>query len=342
MRRSGPTRGLIAAVVAATLLTACGGNGDAEGEDAGADGGSASGFPEETIQFMIPAAAGGGWDTTGRLVAKTLEDAEISPVPIQPFNVEGGSGTVGLAQLVRELEGDPYTIAVTGLTMQGSIHTNDSAVTLADVTPLARLLTEYSVLMVSPESPYKSFEDVVEAWQAEGAGLTFAGGGAGGPDHQVIGSLATELDIPSSEVNYVVYEGGGEALPQVLNGQIDVVSAGLAEFLPQIESGDLVPLAVSSPERVGALPDVPTFIELGVDVTMANWRGIIAPPGISDEAREWYIDALEQMTETDAWQEALETYDWNPYFLPGDEFGDVLNSESDEVKQRLVDIGVIQ
>ena len=119
--------------------------------------------------------------------------------------------------------------------------------------------------------------------------------------------LAAEVGIDPNDVNYVSYDGGGPLTSALLGAKIDAGFSGPAEFAGQVEDGDLRMLAVSGEERSpqDAFADVPTLTESGIDLVFLNWRGVLAPPDISEERRDELIGYLEEMHDTEAWQEQL-------------------------------------
>jgi putative tricarboxylic transport membrane protein len=303
---------------------------------------TAGGFPDKALQIMAPANPGGGWDTTARLLAQTMSEAGVSPVPVEVFNVPGAGGTVGLAQLVSQNAGDPYTIMMMGRVMVGSILTNQAPVTLAETTPLAQLVAEYEIIVVPADSPYQTMADLVAAFQADSKSIAWAGGSAGGTDHILVGQIAQAVGVAPDGINYIAYSGGGEAAASILGGQVAAGVSGIGEFIDFVESGEMRALAVSSAERLEGLPDIPTLAEGGVDVTLSNWRGVVGPPNMSEEDRAWWIEALTRTAQSEQWQEILATNGWDDVFQTGDEFGATIEQDNAVVGDVLKQIGLVQ
>jgi putative tricarboxylic transport membrane protein len=291
---------------------------------------------------MAPANPGGGWDTTARLLAQTMIESGVSPVPVEVFNVPGAGGTVGLAQLVSQNAADPYTIMMMGRVMVGSILTNQSPVTLAETTPLARLIAEYEVIVVPKDSPYQTMADLVAAFQADPKSIAWAGGSAGGTDHILVGQIAQAVGVAPEGINYIAYSGGGEAATSILGGQVAAGVSGIGEFADFIESGEMRALAVSSADQLDILPGVPTLGESGVDVTLLNWRGVVGPPNMSEEDKAWWIDALTKTVESPQWQEIVATNGWDNVFQTGDEFAATLEEDNTVTGEVLKQIGLVQ
>ena len=294
------------------------------------------------IQVIVPADPGGGWDQTGRAMARAFtEDGILKSAPVT--NVGGAGGTIGLAALANET--NPNTLMVMGLVMVGAVETNASAVRIEDMTPIARLTEEALVVVVPAESPYQTLEDLVEDIVANGQDVTITGGSAGGVDHILAGLLLEAAgqspeDI-AAKLNYIPNSGGGEATSLILGNNVSAGISGVAEFAQYVESGDMRALAVSSAEPAAMLPDTPTVIDSGYDVTLTNWRGVIAPGGIDEATRTALLDAVEKVHASEAWQDALETYGWGDAYLAGDEFSTFLEGDIDAITTTLENIGLI-
>jgi putative tricarboxylic transport membrane protein len=214
-------------------------------------------------------------------------------------------------------------------------------VTLDDVTPIARLTGEYEVLVVPKNSSYQTLDDFVADLKADTGKVAIAGGSAGGTDQIVAGLVAKDVGADPKKVNYVAFSGGGEALAAILGGKVKAGISGVGEWIDQIQAGQLRVLAVTSKERLPDLPDVPTFQEQDVDVELANWRGIVAPPGLSERDTTAAVELAEKLHDSSEWKAALEKNDWDDQFLAGDEFATFLDEEQKRVQGVLKDLGLV-
>jgi putative tricarboxylic transport membrane protein len=314
------------------------------------------GFTDTPIEIMAPAAPGGGWDTTAREMQRVLQEEGLAPT-VEVYNVEGAGGTVGIAQLVNDEAGNDHQLMMMGLVMIGAIATNASPVTLEQTTPISSLTAEYEVIVVPANSEYQTLDDLIAAFKADPTAISWGGGSAGGTDHILVGLIAQAAGVDPTQINYVPFSGGGEALAAILGGQVSAGVSGVGEWLDQIESGELRALAVSgvaeagdaTPQAGGATPSAggsgavlaPTLQEQGIDVELANWRGLVAPPDISDEGRQCLVALVEQMVATDAWRTTREQYGWQDFFQSGDEFGAFLEAERERVTGILTGLGLV-
>lgn len=331
MRR--PTTAVAAALLALGLVTAgCGASADDEDSTAGGSG------PVSGLRVLVPNSPGSGYDTTARTAAKALEDAGLAR-NVEVFNISGAGGTVGLQRLVNE-DGNADLLMQMGLGVVGAVYTNDSEATLADTTPIARLMEEAEAIVVPKDSPYTSLDDLVDAWKADPGGTPVGGASApGGPDHLTPMLLAEAVGIPAVDVNYVSYDGGGELLAGVLGSKIAFAATGVGEISEQAEAGELRVLAVTSSEREPTV-DAPTLTEQGVDLVFSNWRGLVAAPGITAEEEQRLVDLLTDMHASAEWKEALATNGWTDAFMAGEEFATFLTSENERVAGVLGDLGL--
>lgn len=298
----------------------------------------AAAFAIDELTVVAPAAPGGGWDQTARAIQDVLQTGGIVPA-VQVENVPGAGGTVGLAQFANR-KGDASRLLVGGLVMVGAILTNKSPVTLKDVTPLARLTGEYEVIVVPAGSDIQSMSDLAERLKADPGAVSWGGGSAGGTDHILAGLVAKAIGADVTKVNYIAFSGGGEALAAIVGGHVTAGVSGLGEFEAQITAGELRAIAISSPERLPGL-DAPTLKEQGIDVELANWRGIFGAGELAEADRAALLAAIDQLVKSDGWKKTLETRGWMDVYLAGDEFAAYLTDEDARVAAILKEIGLV-
>jgi putative tricarboxylic transport membrane protein len=294
----------------------------------------------EGLEIIAPANPGGGWDQTARAMQAALQtDGLASGVQVQ--NIAGAGGTIGLAQFVSSKQKKGDAVLVGGLVMEGAILSNKSPVTLANVTPLARLTGEYELIVVPADSPLQSMADLVAKLKADPGSVSWGGGSAGGTDHILAGLIAKAAGVDPTKVNYIAHSGGGEALSAILGGHVTAGVSGYQEFAPQIAAGKLRGLAISSDERLPGV-DVPTLKEQGVDVSLVNWRGLFAAPGIRDKDMKTLSETVAKMVESPAWQGTLKERGWLNLYQPADQFAAFLAEDQAKVESTLKDIGLVQ
>jgi putative tricarboxylic transport membrane protein len=289
------------------------------------------------LRLVAPAAPGGGWDQTARAMQAALQAAGVVRTS-SVENIPGAAGTIGLARFISAERGSGDVLMMSGLIMLGAVVTHHSPVTLRQVTPIARLIGEFEVIVVPAASPYRTLADLIAAFRAAPESISWGGGSAGGTDEILAGLFAEAVGVAPSRVNYIAFSGGGESLSAILGGQVSAGVNGLAELAPHIESGAVRALAISSAERLPNL-DSPTLIEQGVDVVIENWRSVVAPPGISAAERERLERVVEAMVESREWRETLVRYRWTDRHLAGTAFARFAAAEEARVEGILARIG---
>lgn len=293
--------------------------------------------PRDKLHLIAPAAPGGGWDTLTREFQTGVDEKGLSGTT-EVLNIPGAGGTIGLARLSQKV-GMDNTLMATGAVMMGSIVATDSHISIQDVTPIARLADDYGVLVVPADSPYETVQDLFAAWRADPASVHVGGGSAGGTDHLLAGMLMKAARAETDELNYIAYPGGGELAAALLSGDLDVGLSGYSELAGQIESGNLRALGISAPEPLPNV-DVATFREQGVDVELANWRGLVAPPGISADERHELERIARAVHGSPQWQSTLRRNGWQDTFQTGARFERFLGTEMKRISRISAELGL--
>ena len=291
------------------------------------------------LRMMVPNSPGGGYDLTARTAVKIMEEDDITG-RFEVFNVMGAGGTVAMARLMNE-RGNDDLMMMMGLGVVGAVYTNGSTARVSDATALAKLIEDPGAIFVPADSPYQTVKDFVAAWKADPAKVTIGGGSSpGGPDHLFPMEMARAVGIDPRKVNFITYDGGGDLVTALLGKKIAAGTSSPGELIEQVEAGKLRVLAVSSEKRVDGI-DAPTLKESGIDVVFANWRGVIAPPGVSDDRGRAMVDALTELHGTEQWKEALVKNGWTDAFMTGPEFEAFLDEQDRRVSSTLTELGLL-
>ncbi|MSP41037.1 MAG: tripartite tricarboxylate transporter substrate binding protein [Deltaproteobacteria bacterium] len=291
---------------------------------------------QPSIKMMIPANPGGGWDQTGRNLANAMQSAKLVS-SVQFDNKGGAGGTIGLAQFVNSSKGDPNAVMIGGMVMVGAIYLENSPMNLSMVTPLARLTGEYEIIVVPSNSPYKNMADLVKAFKANPGSISWGGGSAGGTDHILAGLIAKANGVDGVKVNYVPFKGGGEAIAAIVGGHVTAGVSGIGEFAEQIKGGRMRALAVSSPAKIDGYP---TLKEQGIDVELANWRGIFGAPGITPAQADALVKIVRGATESASWKETVAKLGWSPIFLSGEPYKKFIDEDTKRVAGIIDSLGI--
>jgi len=309
---------ITAGLAAVTLLglTAC-----STGEPA------ADGAPSGNITMVVPMGAGGGSDLSGRAIASGLEAGSGLNVSVE--NREGGSGAIGYSYFLAQ-EGKNNLLLAAETAMLALPVTQDVEFTYEDFTPIMKVGDDFTLIVVAPDSDYDTCEDVVEAARDER--VVAAVSGATSLDEIVFTLIESDQDV---EFDRVPFTSGSEVLTAILGGQVDVASLNPSEVVAQLDNGDLKALCAVSEERYtyDELKDIPTAAEQGIDVSFAQFRGFIAPGGISEESKEFWIDAAKEYEQSTEYTEYIESnyMQANPQY--GDEFVEYLAGNTADLEK---------
>ncbi|WP_052952967.1 Bug family tripartite tricarboxylate transporter substrate binding protein [Devosia psychrophila] len=290
------------------------------------------------VEITVPAGPGGGYDQLARAVQTGLQDLGLAS-SLQVVNIPGAGGTIALANFINS-NSSGMNLLTTGIGMVGSIITTHAPVTMEQTRPLARMTGEYLTIVVAQDSPLKDMADFAAAYKEDPSKLTLGGFAVGGSDHLLYGSVIQSFGGDVSKMNYIAIGAGGEMLSQVMGGHIATGAGGYNEFSQQIESGTLRILGLAAPERVTGI-DAPTMKEQGFDVDLVNWRGFLAPAGISDEDRKLLDTTIAKMVQSADWKKTLSDRGWVDMYLPSDEFSAFVASEQTKVGDLLKTLKIV-
>lgn len=298
---------------------------------------SASDDISANLTLIAPAGAGGGWDGFAREQQQVLRTTRLVG-NVQVVNIPGAAGTIGLSTFTT-MVGRADAILVTGSGMVGGIALNDSPVDFSDVRPLARIAEDYDVIIVPADSPHQKLEDLVTAWADNPTAMPWSGGSAGTIDHLLIAELAQAAGIAPEDLTYIPKSGGGEAIQALLNGTVDAVATGYNDVSDQIDAGRVRALAVSGAERLAGI-DIPTIREAGYDVEVANWRGLVAAPGVSDDVFSQQLALFDELRKTPEWEEVMERNRWEESWLTGPELDQFIEEDMASTEATLEELGL--
>lgn len=291
------------------------------------------------MTLLVPSGPGGGWDQTARSLERALLTEQLAS-SVRVEHAPGGGGAVGLARFLARPGGDSQLL-VAGLVMVSALASSRSPLQLTDTVPIARLTSEYQVIVVHRDSPLQTITDLVDLWRRDPRAVSWAGGAAGGTDHLLVAELALASGVVPGDISYVAQAGGGFVEAALLGQQVTCGVSGYGELADQIAAGRLRALAISAAEPVADI-DVPTLVSVGIPVAVENWRGVFAAPGIGGEARAAHIARIENVTRSAAWQDAVSRFRWTPRLLTGDAFETFLTTEIARTTDLLVRVGLLR
>jgi len=295
----------------------------------------------DSIHFLIPGGAGGGWDGTARGTGEALTKAGIVGSATYE-NMSGGGGGKAIAHLIE-----------TAAKQQGTLMVNSTPIVIRslqgifpqsfrDLTPIAGTIGDYAAIVVRADSPHKDFASLVAAFNADPKSVAIGGGSvAGGMDHLVAALVMKKAGADATKVKYIPYDAGGKAMAGLLSGETQALSTGFGEAVDMAKQGQVRVLCVTAAERLGDAPDVATCKELGSDAEFVNWRGFFAAPGLPADKKAAYIAALAKMYDTPEWEAVRARNGWVNIFNPGDKFVDFLNAQEVQIGGLMKELGFL-
>nr|WP_321457803.1 tripartite tricarboxylate transporter substrate-binding protein [uncultured Cohaesibacter sp.] len=307
---------------------------------------AAQAFEPENPECIAPANPGGGWDFTCRQVGKTLQDLGLITSTMQVSNLAGGGGGVAYAAVVNKRGDDnDLIVAASSATAtrlaQGAYPGN----TMDQVRWVGAIGADYGVIAVAAKSPIKDLKELMAQLKDKPSSIAIAGGSAvGGWDHLKVLIAANAAGISDvRKVKYIAFNGGGEAVTQLLAGSVQAFSGDISEAKGFVDSGDIRVVAVLSPDRLeGEYASFPTAKEQGIDAIGANWRGFYAPKNMTDDAYNFWVSKIDELYDTPEWKAVMKNNGLAPLDLQGAEFENFVGESVAKIQQISRDIGIIK
>jgi len=294
--------------------------------------------PKKPVEFIIMAGTGGGADQIARLLQGLIEKKNLSPRPFIPINKPGGSGGEALRYL-QDKEGDDHTLLVTLNSFYTTpIIQEDLGVEVGKFTPIGRMALDTFLLWVhDDQGEITDLDSYVAAVKSAGKGWKVGGTGSGQEDSILTAMMEAAFDY---EVTYIPFPGGGTVAKNLVGKHIDSTVNNPAEQNEFYRAGNTKPLVQFTGERMAAYPDVPTAKELGVDIEYYMQRSINGPPGMSDDAKAFYIDLFSQLYQSEEWQtfcvdDGLDCTEW----VAGDDLASFHSEQLARHKELIESVG---
>lgn len=299
--------------------------------------------PEKRIEIVVPNAPGGGNDRIARTVQRIAQEKRFVD-PVMTITNKPGAGQVLGINYVNQHSGDAHFIGITSATLLGDIISGRSQIGLADIAPIAQLFTEYVAFAVKADSPLKTGKDLVARLKADaGAISTAISGVIGNHNYIALAQLTRAAGGDVKKLKVVTYNGGGDGITAAMGGHVDMVIAPAATILPHVQSGALRMIAIAAPRRQGgAFADVPSTKELGVNTTIANWRVMIGPRGITPPQTAYWENIFARVVETDDWKNMLAKDSLTGEFLRSAEARAQINAEYETLKSVMTELGLVK
>lgn len=295
----------------------------------------------DSIHFLIPGGAGGGWDGTARGTGEALTGAGLVGSASYE-NMSGGGGGKAIGYLIENAESQHGTLMVNSTPIVIRSLTGVFPQNFRDLTLVAGTIGDYAAMVVGKDSPVNSMADLVAAYQADPRGTAIGGGSVpGGLDHLVAAIVMKAAGENPADVKYIPYDAGGEAMAALLSGEIAALSTGFSEAIALADAGEVKIIGITAPERVASYADAPTMMEQGIDAEFVNWRGFFAAPGLPADKLAAYQDAIGKMYETDEWETVRAQNGWVNIYNNGDDFLSFLENQEQVIGDLMRELGFL-
>ena len=300
-----------------------------------------SSLAAERIHFLIPGGAGGGWDATARGVGEALARSGIVEVASYE-NLSGGGGSRAMSHLIETADRQQNTLMISSSPIILRSLRKIYPQSYHDVVPIASVVVDYGAFVVRNDSPYKTWQDVVDDFIKNPRRVNVAGGSSRASMDHIVAALAFKKSgVDAKQVKYIPYNAGGHAMVGLLSGETQLLSTGLSEAIALADQGEVRVLAMTAPERLERFSEIPTLTEQGVPAVFANWRGFFGAPGLSQEQQILLEGIISDMYETKEWQVIRENRGWTDFFVGGDEFVEFLGQQEKEMAELLGELGLL-
>ena len=295
----------------------------------------------DSIHFLIPGGAGGGWDGTARGTGEALTGAGLVGTASYE-NMSGGGGGKAIAFLIENAKSNEGTLMVNSTPIVIRSLTGEIAQSFRDLTLVSGTIGDYAALVVGKDSPINSMTDLIAAYKEDPRGTAVGGGSVpGGMDHLVAAMAFKAAGEDPTAVKYIPYDAGGKAMAALLSGEISALSTGFSEAVDLANAGEVKIIGITAPDRVTSYPDAPTMMEQGIDAEFVNWRGFFGAPGLPADKLAMYQDAIAKMYDTPEWEEVRARNGWVNIHNNGDDFLTFLENQEQVMGDLMRELGFL-
>jgi putative tricarboxylic transport membrane protein len=297
--------------------------------------------PEKPVEIVVPTAAAGINDQLSRLMQRVLQEQKIVNVPAVVMNKPGGNQSLAVVYMSQHAS-DPHYLFYSTATLFTNQLAGLTELGYKDLTPVALLVEDYSVITVGASSPIKSLKDLVDRLKADPGSASFGMVARGGPNHLAVSQVMRSAGVDPRKLRTVVFKTNAESFLAVMGGHIQAVVSSVSAALPQAQSGNTRMLAVVAPQRgAGAIANIPTTREQGIEATgISNWRGIFTSKGVAPAQAAYWDNALAKMAASEEWKKELDGTNMQPRYLRAAPFAKFLDVEYAMTRGVMTDLGL--
>lgn len=296
--------------------------------------------PQKAVEVVVPTAAGGANDNMARVIQNVMQDRKLVPTPVVVMNKPGGNQTLA-SVYVRQHANDPHYLLYSTSQVFSAEITGLSKMRYTELTPIALLITEYSVISVRTDSPIRTMRDLIARLQADPQSVAFGMVSRGGSNHVALAGAAKSSGIDPKRLKTIVFKTNTESYLGLAGGHLHAVASSATAAQPFVQQGTVRIIGIGAQQRQpGELANVPTMREQGIEArTVTNWRGIFAPPGITAPQVAYWDEAFAKIVAADEWKKLLDQNSTEGHYLRSRDFSKFLDSEYAVSRAVLTDLG---
>lgn len=299
--------------------------------------------PERPVEIITGSAAGNSIDRMARLVQRMLQEKKLVETPVAVLNKPGGGNTIAWNYL-NQRAGDGHYLMVANFNLSAGHLTGTTHYSYRDFTPVCIMFHEYVAFAVRADSPIRDGRDLIEKLRKDPTAASFGLSSVlGGANHIAAGLALKAGGVDVKKLRVVVFDSAGKAMIAMLGGHLDVVAASASVPVPHIESGKVRIIAVSAPQRLaGVYANAATWREQGADASFSNYRGFIAPKGLSPAQVAFWERSFATVDRDPAWRADLERNQLTADFTNGVDARKYWDGLSGPLKSVLDDLGLLK
>ena len=292
--------------------------------------------------FLIPAGPGGGWDGTARGFGDAMRRSGIVE-DVSFENLSGGGGGRAIARFIKTAKTQQNTLLISSTPMVVRSLQKIFPQSFRDLVPIASVIADYSAFVVASDSKISNFSDAAMLFKQSPRSLKVAGGSVRGSTDHFVFARAIELAGGNPrQVVYIPYDGGGKAMAGILSGETQVLSTGMSEAISMSRAGKVRIIAITAPERLPEVPEIPTLTEQGHDLVFANWRGFFAVKGLPEETYTSMQNTIEAVVKSEEFEQVRARNGWSRFHQSGKAFYQFLEQQEEEIGTLMRNLGFLK
>lgn len=261
--------------------------------------------PDKAVEIIVWSAAGGGADRPARVMQRLFQEKKLLDVASSVINKPGGTGAVGMVYM-NQHAGDGHFLSMANVTLVTNRLTGASVLSYAHTTPVALLAHDYMIIVVKPDSPFRTARDLLTRIAKDPNSVTGGMTARGGAGHIAMGQALKTVGGDPRKIKIAIFKSGADATIAAMGGHVDYAVSVVPSIIAQAKAGTVRVLGVAAPQRLsGALANAPTLTEQGMKSVSSNWRMVVGPKGMTPSQASFWDGVFGKMVQTPEWKSEL-------------------------------------